>query len=761
MFINSITAQNVKGLTFTHELKPATIFVGDNATGKTARLDAIRLLLKGYLPRLGVQPSSTMMLAGTGDRTMKVSGMTHNGHMASRAWTRGKGTAISKEETPFKFDIPDVLIDPASEFFKLSPGKRIDFVFQTVKTSQALNPDSLVVEVKNLSFDPNTEVTQGAVADVVAQLTDSIMTYHQRKTQDPDFTFQVWLDEELAMVKEQLKTEKQNVDRMCKSIAAGVQLTPEQKLDLPTLEDLQRSLTVKITELNHKIATTTEQIAANDKKRDRLVHLQSRLAQIPESNIAASELVAKRELVTVLTAARSNEMSNLRLANSKLEALTKQSATFAESKRKLDAIDNQLVELANVVAEHGSLTEVVNAYSSKTTGLRVEVTALEQREIDIRTQRVGLETHWQDRHGRLLKMVKDKCCPTCGMQGDDFAEVISTLIGSEQYANAQTRERFAETEAELKLGISTLRDQLKSGEEQDKDNLARTRRLHELSMKKVMLQGLTTQRSLILESLVNSDLAPQIQELRDYAQSCTSKINDLNASLSFESKAATDLELAEANRQSRELLTAEMSGIKIEFVEPIDSAVLDHKTALTQDLERVQTDIKKAAAERQSEIIRRRAEDELAGAKARVMVLKSVCDTFSDKRSTLVDIVFGPVLMLANKIVQPVLGKSLIYLGGLIGFEGVHFVPTECFSGTEEAITYAGIALALATQCPLKLVILDEIGRLSLKNKQALIGTVLDLIRAGVIDQFIGVDVDASSYEPWLACHEVALINVG
>jgi len=49
------------------------------------------------------------------------------------------------------------------------------------------------------------------------------------------------------------------------------------------------------------------------------------------------------------------------------------------------------------------------------------------------------------------------------------------------------------------------------------------------------------------------------------------------------------------------------------------------------------------------------------------------------------------------------------------------WIPWETFSGTEELIAFAGLSVALASQAPFKLVVMDELGRLTPKRKAALV----------------------------------------
>ena len=72
------------------------------------------------------------------------------------------------------------------------------------------------------------------------------------------------------------------------------------------------------------------------------------------------------------------------------------------------------------------------------------------------------------------------------------------------------------------------------------------------------------------------------------------------------------------------------------------------------------------------------------------------------------------------------------------------WIPHEAFSGTEQLLAYAGFAVALAGQAPIKVVIMDELGRLTGTRKAAMLRRMCELVSKGVIDQFIGCDVEGN-----------------
>jgi hypothetical protein len=61
-------------------------------------------------------------------------------------------------------------------------------------------------------------------------------------------------------------------------------------------------------------------------------------------------------------------------------------------------------------------------------------------------------------------------------------------------------------------------------------------------------------------------------------------------------------------------------------------------------------------------------------------------------------------------------------------------------SGTEKALTYAAIQAALAAKSPVRLLILDEMGRFTSENALKCSLAVTKAIESGLIDQAVLID---------------------
>ncbi len=128
-------------------------------------------------------------------------------------------------------------------------------------------------------------------------------------------------------------------------------------------------------------------------------------------------------------------------------------------------------------------------------------------------------------------------------------------------------------------------------------------------------------------------------------------------------------------------------------------------------------------------------------------VAKIAVKAITAAQAKLAEQVFGTLMKTVNEIAGPIMKQPLAYRDGEIGYEvSGKFVLTDAFSGTEQAISYAALSLALAVQSPVKILMLDEVGRLDVENREKLARLVVKLQRDGVIDQSILVDTDSQIY---------------
>ncbi|MFL6228072.1 MAG: hypothetical protein ACJ741_04775, partial [Pyrinomonadaceae bacterium] len=138
--------------------------------------------------------------------------------------------------------------------------------------------------------------------------------------------------------------------------------------------------------------------------------------------------------------------------------------------------------------------------------------------------------------------------------------------------------------------------------------------------------------------------------------------------------------------------------------------------------------------------LKRAAEAQLehADAAAYVAMVKALQSYLQAKRSEIVTVVFDKLLKVANQLCGEILLSPLSLHGGTIGrWDEEKFIPHRVFSGTEKALAYIGIAIALSVDAPLRIPILDEFGRLDQGNRFEVVEVLKKMVKDGTIDQFI------------------------
>lgn len=143
-------------------------------------------------------------------------------------------------------------------------------------------------------------------------------------------------------------------------------------------------------------------------------------------------------------------------------------------------------------------------------------------------------------------------------------------------------------------------------------------------------------------------------------------------------------------------------------------------------------------------------ESESSAATGRLEVLKEAQKRLREWRDKLINEGVAGILAVANKFTAGLLDAPLEWHAELGEFgrrkPGKGWVALDAFSGFEEQLAFAALSVAVASETKVKLVIMDELGRMTRANKNAVLARMVKLIQEGVIDQFIGVDVSRDDY---------------
>lgn len=171
-------------------------------------------------------------------------------------------------------------------------------------------------------------------------------------------------------------------------------------------------------------------------------------------------------------------------------------------------------------------------------------------------------------------------------------------------------------------------------------------------------------------------------------------------------------------------------------------ATIVHDVAILEREQRENMRIRAEAANQQN------ARDALKLAEVKSEVYKAVVAILTTEQDVIIAGGIGDVMSRASALTSAVMGFPLEFRDGDIGyFRGPIWVDHSTFSGTEQSLAYAGLSLAFAQHAPCRLMLIDELGRLTKGSARRLMAGVSLLIEKGLLDNFVGFAPDADVYE--------------
>lgn len=620
--IRGISAQNLKGQTFRHELAPVTLFTGDNFSGKTSRLDAVHLALLGWLPGIGKRGSDIYADLASGS-TLSVSAF-FDVTKIEREWAMVKGSV--------KYTGPDGGWPPvslvASEFLSLSPAERVKFLFARAKLPSEYSVQSLVktitANIKNIKLEQNTAASE-AVIDQTCNLVADLL--------NGEPTPQEFVSGVAHVLSEKKKLAVQAVQRMEKTQQGMAVIAP----DIMAEADAEA-----------KLRQAQETYTAQ----------RSVLAQVEaDGKRLAAELEGLKRLAV-------DAMPDSGEARQELQRLT-------ELKRTLTLSLGERPDTQKLTAEFSRLTTEVAQANSKR---------------DKSAERLESATKQRD----SLKANKNPCCAACGQS---LKKLRESLLEAAEKAVVDAYSDHSRNKVEA-VGIGAELTALNKKRKQLDDDLVG------FNMREKELKLVSEKHSALERKLANNSEAI---------------------------KAAMEVSTIEAELvQLRERFKAGNESVNLKAV----------------DVQTANDAYKQLVAERSRCQQQQAALDELRRSRIEAEVLKATVSLLLELQALLVDVAVAPLISKANQLCGDLLVAPLAYKDGDIGFtDRGSFYSHRSFSGTEKALAYAAISVALAQDAPMRLVVIDELGRLTPDNKMRLIAKLCELTSSGQLDQALLVDV--------------------
>ena len=162
---------------------------------------------------------------------------------------------------------------------------------------------------------------------------------------------------------------------------------------------------------------------------------------------------------------------------------------------------------------------------------------------------------------------------------------------------------------------------------------------------------------------------------------------------------------------------------------------------LNQVIDKTGLEIADLKFKRNKRIEVRQAGDKAAIHRGAAGLAKAMVDAISAKDQERVQKKMGSILALANQVAGEILPGPLSWDNAGLSYTTANGarIDADTWSGTEDLLGRIAWAVAIATDSPLKLVILDEFGRLSWSNQTKVLAHLLSLVEAGTLDQVIAV----------------------
>lgn len=687
--LKSLQIKGVKGLDTTVEFGPKTAIIGPNFSGKTGISDAIQMALIGYVPRLGKKNTATFQLAS--EPEMSVEATLTTGEIFRRSFTLKRGSVKLDEAEPFAW--PAQLLD-ISLFLNASKKDKLAMVSASATASPEI---AALVEEK----------TKLKGIDSLAKIEEELLARAETAKE----------------IKAQLKTYEGTLS----GTAAIDADQPVVRYDA----EAHAAATVELEKIQHALVAAYEKSKAVMARNEAADAAADELESFAPGDI--EELKAEIAMMTEAHGKQAAEVATIRGKLSSLEAALDLPLAVRESTARalkplmtMDAAAMRLgrAEIATKLGDDYdddamvTLMETMNDQRAKATQSLTEAKAARLTKT---AARVDLEK-------ALQKLTEQVCCPMC-FAGDDGWRDNATEYYTKRINNLQME--IDELNLEC-VDLTTLLEKITTNwnavqaqrdlwkkSEALREGLAEFAK-HEDAVAKIAAielekQGLQTELRKAIAAPYAEMIAAKHRQIDALMQ--TAKLRDaVNAR-------PTDKEYNDA----------------VNLVEGLKEQLVEQKQRLAQ------FEATKADSIREEERARTQQES-----RERLDVLKKTLD---DNAEVLVGL--NACIPLASESIWKAVNAAAAYFGdvltecrlsvndGEIGaWHGAAWVSFDALSGTEQLAAAAAIQAGLASTAPFRLLVLDELSRMTPETKGGFVAALNTMIAQGAVHQAIVIDHD-------------------
>lgn len=773
MRLATLSARNLKGRSFSiMGLSPMTMFVGQNFAGKTARTDAIRLLLLGYLPELGKTARATFGLCS--GKEMVIEGCFDNGERIFRRWYL-KGDTVKTEEIiapslETAGDVVSVMLN-AETYFGLSDRERINYVFAHIPNLD-VKYDRRGIEQAILGDLFGTEGLNGkAVEEFAARWTTAEDPLGYNATPQEVLEWAVaWAAEDAKQMKVQAGTMEKTAQGL-----AYLRLQDTAKEDeLPGLERQMAKLKEEIETLrdtNARRSAEMETAIKAKRRREELTRdpaITGRASLLSQQKMLTERIANLETTITGIGALTPDD--HAALAKEEREAamaVQRAAAELLQLEERASVLRSDLAGRERIIAQRLELQTKIDDLTRRSAAvvvldppalleLNVQdgglIAAKARNESDLRQVDESLEKNRKD----LENVDGQTRCAYCGASGDGWKTLKKAEIDSALAGLVAKRTQLRDHAKKLEDSARSVAEQLRTANEnkaqrQEIDGLLR--RLGDQMENLEALINASEGKAAELQMLTGSrservDAHIRAREIAERLASRLKRANDLGTH-----KHGKEAEL----RSAREALSAvdrlvaagEAKAAELAAIPTVDIDLGRQAATVAEELEKKQRTLTDLETRRRSLVgrsqdLRRLSEAEQLrdNAKLGEEVSKTAAAALRELQRKFVEEAFRPLLETANAFFSEVLTTPLAYNDGEIGTwrEGT-WVGHKTFSGAEKRLAYVAIQAALASRSPFRLMLLDELGTVDDVNAMKVARGVAAAIERGAIDQFVGIDV--------------------
>lgn len=752
MFLN-LTIENVKGANRTFTFAPGNLVQGRNFSGKSTVEQMLRAVALGYIPGIKPETSAAIKMFAS-DYPMRVaSDLAGNWPPLGITFEKVKNAVKqTRDQTLATLNMLDeptrVLFDP-SIFFGLSDNARIS---KACELATSVAGDAAALRTSIVALIP---------PETTLYLRDCLKVW-QEKTCKAAKTYNDLLAESETYWKEVKANRTAEKARMLKMAEGMTDMTTLEaelaKMPFRNEADGAKALHVsRIEWLTGKIESAKSLAAETERRRKRIEELKPIAADLPNAKErvqkATENLAAIAKEVAMLNEQAVNAGKAYEAIASEVDRAKANQARY----RELTELAAQIPEREEAYKRAAAAAEVAAANEAKLRQTLSEARAALEKAQSLADAPVPVEAPVEVRTDRFW-------------ENSDRSKVYSvraTVQWSDQVPGGggwilAGVEEWSELIAKPPVDEEAERNrqyELQQAVEEAEHAVSKT--MEDLLAASGITEAACDERVLCSVQLDRCKTARMALEQMGAAGECpaaelVAKLKndrDVTRSVYDDAVVRHDDAIEELNHQKAKLAEIARCAAELDSLQvgSTDTYATPEEIARWEG-EREERKVSLAAVEKTIEDIVRYEQDKKRVADAarvreevdtQLKIVGKIIATIAEKKQEVVSVSIEAPLAIANKLAAGILKGPLVFEEGEIGMRvGSQFISNRAFSGTEAAIVMMGLTAGLAARSKLRVLILDEIGRLDTVNAGLLVGNLTRMVAEKHIDQFILVGPD-------------------